>query len=137
MLPFSLNSSLMEFQVGYFGLFCHFLVLDGINWFQKESICKNIFLMLVFLKGSFLFLSFCYYILMCGRKKNTENQENLRPGNINIKLQSYNIGLGLAQKVIGYNQKEYHSVSIMSSCINKQSYFQENDNEEIVLSEEI
>ena len=58
------NLSLMEFQVRYLVLFLLFSVIDGFKWFWMGSLCKNIQLMLEFLKGPLLVLHFSCCILM-------------------------------------------------------------------------
>ena len=52
----------MESQVGYLALFCHYLTVDGIDWFWIGSFRKNIQLMLVILKAPYLVLFFLFYI---------------------------------------------------------------------------
>ena len=52
------------FLVRYLTLFCLFSVKDCFKWFWTESVCKNIQLMLVFIKALFLVLHFSYYALM-------------------------------------------------------------------------
>ena len=64
MLVFYTNLSLVEFQARYLVLFLLFSVMDGLTWFQMESLHKNIQLMLEFLEGPFLVLHFSYYKLM-------------------------------------------------------------------------
>ena len=64
MLVYFTNLSLMEFQVRYLALFLLFSVIDSLEWFCMESPCKNIQLMLEFLKGPFLVLHFSCCILM-------------------------------------------------------------------------
>ena len=56
--------SFMEFQVRYLVLFLLFSVIDGLEWFWKGSLQKNIQLMLEFLKAPFLVLHFSYDTLM-------------------------------------------------------------------------
>ena len=51
---------LKEFQVGYFHLLCHFSIMDTFRWFWVASVCRNIQLMVVFLKTSFLVLHSLY-----------------------------------------------------------------------------
>ena len=58
------NLSVMEFQVRYLVLFLPLSVIDGFEWFWIGSLHKNIWLMLEFLKASFLVLHFSYYTLM-------------------------------------------------------------------------
>ena len=53
-MVFFTNLRLMEFQVRYLALFLSFLVIDGFELFQMESLHKNIQLMLEFLKTLFL-----------------------------------------------------------------------------------
>ena len=50
--------SLMEFQVRYLALFLLFSVIDDFGWFWMGNLCKNIQLMLEFLKRPFLVLHF-------------------------------------------------------------------------------
>ena len=64
MLVFFTDLSLMKFQVRYLALFLLFSVIDGFEWFRMESLHKNIWLMLDFLKAPFLVLYFLYYPLM-------------------------------------------------------------------------
>ena len=64
MLVFFRNLSLMEFQVRYLALFLLFSIIDGFELLWRESLHKNIQLLLEFLKGSFLVLRFSYYTLM-------------------------------------------------------------------------
>ena len=64
MLGFFTDLSLMEFQVRYLALFLPFSVIDSFEWFWMESLHKNIWLMLEFLKAPFLVLHFSYYTLM-------------------------------------------------------------------------
>ena len=64
MLVFFTNLSLVEFLVRYLALFLLFLVIDGFEWFWMESLCKNIQLMLEFLKAPFLALHFSCHTLM-------------------------------------------------------------------------
>ena len=64
MLVFSINLSLMEFQVRYLALFLLFSVIDSFEWFSMGSLHKNIELMLDFVKAPFLVLHFSYYTLM-------------------------------------------------------------------------
>ena len=64
MLVFSINVSLMEFEVRYLALFLLFSVINDFKWFWMEILHKNIQLMLEFLKAPFLVLHFSYYTLM-------------------------------------------------------------------------
>ena len=64
MLVFFTNLSLTEFQGRYFVLLLLFSVIDGFRWFWLGSLCKNIQLILDFLKAPFLVLHFSYYKLM-------------------------------------------------------------------------
>ena len=64
MLVFFTNLSLKEFQIRYLALFLLFSVIDDLEWFEMESLHKNIQLMLEFLKALFLVLHFSYYTLM-------------------------------------------------------------------------
>ena len=64
MLVFLTSLGLMEFQVRYLALFLLFSVIDCFEGFWIESLDKNIELMLEFLKGPFLVLHFCCWILM-------------------------------------------------------------------------
>ena len=64
MLVFFTNISLMECQVRYLVLFLLGLVIDGFEWFWMGSLCKNIQLMLLFLKAPYLVVHFSYYTLM-------------------------------------------------------------------------
>ena len=64
LLVFVTNLSLMEFKARYLGLFLLFLVIGSFGLFWMGNLHKNIQLMLVFLKGLFLVLHFCYYTLM-------------------------------------------------------------------------
>ena len=64
MLVFFTNISLMECQVRYLVLFLLGLVIDGFEWFWMGSLCKNIQLMLLFLKAPYLVIHFSYYTLM-------------------------------------------------------------------------
>ena len=63
MLVLFTNVSLAEFQVKYLPLFCHFSVIGGIKLFWMGRFCKNIQLMLVFLKAPSLVFHFSYSIL--------------------------------------------------------------------------
>ena len=56
--------SLIEFQVRYLALFLLFSVIGSFEWFWMESLCKNVQLMLEFLKAPFLVLHFSCYTLM-------------------------------------------------------------------------
>ena len=58
------NSSLTEFQVGYFALICNFFVIDGSKWFWVDDLHKSIQLRLVFFKVPFLVLHFSCYTRM-------------------------------------------------------------------------
>ena len=64
MLVFFTNLSLTQFQGRYFVLLLLFSVIDGFRWFWLGSLCKNIQLILDFLKAPFLVLHFSYYTLM-------------------------------------------------------------------------
>ena len=64
MLVFFTNVSLMEFQVRYFALSLHFLVIEGFEWFSMESLHTNIQLILEFLKAPFFVLHFSCNTLM-------------------------------------------------------------------------
>ena len=64
MLVFFTNVSLREFKVRYLALFLIFSVIDSSEWFQMESLHKNIQLMWKFLKAVFLVLHFSCYTLM-------------------------------------------------------------------------
>ena len=64
MLVFVTNLSLMKFQVRYLAMFLLFSVIDSFKWFWRESLHKNIQLMLEFLKAPFLVLHFSCYTLM-------------------------------------------------------------------------
>ena len=64
MLVFFTNVSLREFKVRYLALFLIFSVIDSSEWFQMESLNKNIQLMRKFLKAVFLVLHFSCYTLM-------------------------------------------------------------------------
>ena len=61
MMLFFTNSSFTQFLVRHQVLFCLFLVTDGFRWIQMGRFCKNIQLMLLFLKTRFLVLRFSYY----------------------------------------------------------------------------
>ena len=54
----------MKFQVRYLVSFLLFSVTDGFKWFWMESLHKNIWLMLEFLKAPFLVLHFSWCILV-------------------------------------------------------------------------
>ena len=54
------NLRLTEFQVRCLALFYLFSVIESFEWFWRGSLCKNIQLMLVFLKVLFLALHFSY-----------------------------------------------------------------------------
>ena len=56
--------SLIEFQVRYLALFLLFSVIGSFEWFWMESLCKNVQLMLEFIKAPFLVLHFSCYTLM-------------------------------------------------------------------------
>ena len=45
-------------------LFCLFLLIDSFGWFWMGSLCKNIQLMVEFLKALFLVLNFSCYVVM-------------------------------------------------------------------------
>ena len=64
MLVFFTNLSLTKFQVRYLALFLLFSVIDGFEWIWMGSFCKNIQLMVEFLKAPLLVLHFSYYTLM-------------------------------------------------------------------------
>ena len=64
MLVFFTNLSPMEFQVRYLALFLLFSVIGSFESFWKESLHKNIQLMLEFLKTPFLVIHFSYYTLI-------------------------------------------------------------------------
>ena len=64
MLVLFTNLSLTQFQGRYFVLLLLFSVIDGFRWFWLGSLCKNIQLILDFLKAPFLVLNFSYYTLM-------------------------------------------------------------------------
>ena len=63
-MVFFTNLSLTQFQGRYFVLLLLFSVIDGFRWFWLGSLCKNIQLILDFLKAPFLVLNFSYYTLM-------------------------------------------------------------------------
>ena len=63
-LVFFTNLSLMEFEVRYLATFLLFSVLDGVEYFWKGSLHKNILSILEFLKAPFLVLHFSHYTLM-------------------------------------------------------------------------
>ena len=63
-MVFFTNLSLTQFQGRYFVLLLLFSVIDGFRWFWLGSLCKNIQLILDFLKAPFLVLHFSYYTLM-------------------------------------------------------------------------
>ena len=54
----------MKFQVRCLTSFLLFSVTDGFEWFWMGSLCKNIQLILEFLKALFLVLHFSFYTLM-------------------------------------------------------------------------
>ena len=62
MLVLFTNFSFTEFQVRYLTLFLLFSVVGGFRWFWMGNLCKNIQLMLEFLKVPFLVLHFLLYI---------------------------------------------------------------------------
>ena len=64
MLVFFPNISLMEFQVRYLVLSHRFSVIDRLEWFWKESLHKNIQLILELLKVPVVVPHFSYYTLM-------------------------------------------------------------------------
>ena len=64
MLVFFTNVSLREFKVRYSALFLIFSVIDSSEWFQMESLHKNIQLIRKLLKAVFLVLHFSCYTLM-------------------------------------------------------------------------
>ena len=64
MLVFFTNLSLTEFQVRYLALFVLFSVTGSFEWFWMDSLHKNIYLIMEFLKAPFLALHFSNYILM-------------------------------------------------------------------------
>ena len=64
MLFFFTNLSLMEFQVRYLTLFGLFSVIGGFKWFWTGSLQRNIYLILKFLKATFLVLHFSSYTLI-------------------------------------------------------------------------
>ena len=53
-----------QILVKYLALFFLFLVIGGFKWFWMGSLCKNIQLMLVFLKAPFLVSHFSYFTSM-------------------------------------------------------------------------
>ena len=59
-----LLENLMEFLVRYFALLCLFSVKDSFKWFWTGCLCRNIYLILLFLKAPLLVLYFSYYISM-------------------------------------------------------------------------
>ena len=63
-LVFFTNLILMEFEVRYLAIFLLFSVLDGVEYFWKGSLHKNILSILEFLKAPFLVLHFSHYTLM-------------------------------------------------------------------------
>ena len=63
-LVFFTNLSFIEFKVRYLALFLLFLVIGGFRSSWMGNLHKNIWLMLVFLKGLLLVLHFSYYTLM-------------------------------------------------------------------------
>ena len=64
MLVFFPNLSLVELQDRYLALLLLFSIIDSFEFFWRESLHKNIQLMLEFLKASFLVLHFSCYTLM-------------------------------------------------------------------------
>ena len=63
MLIFFTNSKLLEFEEVYLALFQLFSVIGGFKYLNMESLCRNIQLMLAFLKAPLLVLHFLYYTL--------------------------------------------------------------------------
>ena len=60
-LVFFKNLSLTGFQVRHLALFLLFSVIHGFEWFWRESLCKNIQLILEFFKAPFLVQHFSCY----------------------------------------------------------------------------
>ena len=65
------SSSLMAFYVKYLALFCIYPVIGSLEWFWMGSLWKDVWLLLVFLKTSFLVAHFPYYTLT---RDNTEKK---------------------------------------------------------------
>ena len=64
MLVFYTDAIHKEFWVKYLVIFYLFSRIDGFKWHLIGGLCKNIQLMLEFLKVLFLVLHFLYYILL-------------------------------------------------------------------------
>ena len=64
MQVFFTNVGFVAFLVKYLALFGVLSVIESFKWFWMRSLCKNIQLLLVLLKASFLLLHFSYYTSM-------------------------------------------------------------------------